>query len=108
MLSYAQNCEDIRLSRCFAADYRGTYVDVGAAGPVQDNATYFFYERGWRGLNVEPVPERCAELAWVRPRDVSLNLAAGARQGSVTLYRTRGAGGLSTMVEAIGALPRRT
>ena len=33
-------------------------MDVGASRPCRDNLTYFFYRRGWRGVNLEPVP-RC-------------------------------------------------
>ncbi len=33
----------------------GVYVDIGAAEPVQCSNTWAFYERGWRGLLVEPL-----------------------------------------------------
>lgn len=32
----------------------GVYVDVGANHPDRMNNTKLFYERGWRGINIEP------------------------------------------------------
>ena len=43
----------------------GFYVDVGASIPDDDSVTFHFYERGWRGVNVEPDPGR---LRAARPR----------------------------------------
>jgi len=38
--SFAQNCEDLLLHRCFRQKETGFYVDVGASAPVKDNVTY--------------------------------------------------------------------
>ena len=48
--------------RAFKDIEGGTYVDVGAADPVDDSVTAAFYQRGWRGLNIEPVPSFAAAL----------------------------------------------
>ena len=95
--SYAQNFEDVLLDRCFADVGEGVYVDVGAAGPVAHSVTMHFYLKGWRGLNVEPIPERAAELRWARPRDVVVEAAASDRDGVATLRRTAGGGALSSL-----------
>jgi hypothetical protein len=34
---------------------QGFYVDVGANEPVCHSITKAFYERGWRGIDIEPV-----------------------------------------------------
>ena len=51
-------------------DRRGFWVDVGAGDPVVDSVTAAFAERGWRGVNVEPLPfehERlCASVRLTR------------------------------------------
>ena len=57
ILSYAQNAEDVVLSRVFAAQEFGFYVDIGARHSVEDSVTLHFYERGWHGVNVEPARE---------------------------------------------------
>jgi uncharacterized membrane protein len=56
-LSYAQNLEDYHLSLAFAGQTTGTYIDVGAGHPIADNVSFWFYERGWQGIVVEPQPE---------------------------------------------------
>jgi len=64
MVSYAQDAEDVMLQRAFPRDYRGFYIDAGASDPVQFSVTKHFYDRGWRGINIEPVPS-----VWGRLRD---------------------------------------
>ena len=60
-LSYSQNLEDYHLSLAFAGQTTGTYIDVGAGHPIADNVSFWFYERGWQGIVVEPQPNlrRC-------------------------------------------------
>ncbi|MGB7660171.1 MAG: FkbM family methyltransferase, partial [Pseudolabrys sp.] len=53
-LSYTQNMEDTHLWVAFGGRHDGTYVDIGAGHPIADNVSFFFYERGWQGVAVEP------------------------------------------------------
>ena len=39
--------------------YAGTYLDVGAAGPINMSNSYHFRRNGWRILSVEANPEFC-------------------------------------------------
>lgn len=94
-ISYAQNFEDVMLYRALRHVENGFYVDVGAQQPIVDSVTKAFYERGWSGINVEPVPYWYQMLCEDRPRDVNLNLAVGANNGSLRLYVVEGTG-LST------------
>ena len=59
----------------------GFYVDVGAQDPVKDSVTKAFYERGWRGINLEPVQHYYELLIQHRPEDVNLQIAAGNKAG---------------------------
>ena len=68
-VSYAQNREDVVLARALKHVERGRYVDVGANDPVADSVTYAFYDRGWSGIAVEPVPMYADRLREIRPRD---------------------------------------
>ena len=45
----------------------GTFVDVRSADPIKVSVSYAFYERGWRGVHVEPVPAHAAALRTMRP-----------------------------------------
>src|SRR5580658_10158701 len=69
-LSYTQNLEDYHLSLAFAGQTSGTYIDVGAGHPIADNVSFWFYERGWQGVVVEPQDELTALYPRLRPRDV--------------------------------------
>lgn len=82
-ISYAQNLEDVILWRALGHIKQGFYIDVGAAWPSQDSVTKVFYERGWRGINIEPNPSLYAELIDQRPRDINLRIAVGASKGLV-------------------------
>lgn len=94
-VTYAQNCEDVLLWRALKRIDRGFYIDVGAQDPVVDSVTKGFYDRGWRGINVEPVPYWHARLVDQRPRDVNLCVAASDHEGELDLYESDDSG-LST------------
>jgi FkbM family methyltransferase len=81
MCSYAQNFEDVILRRALQDVSQGFYVDVGAWDPVRDSVTAWFYETGWRGINVEPFPDYFTPLAATRPEDINLPVVVGASSG---------------------------
>jgi len=85
MISYAQNFEDVILWRVLKHVSHGRYVDVGAFHPEVDSVTKWFYDEGWSGINVEPVPEMFAILAAARPRDTNICAAAGAAPGTAEM-----------------------
>jgi FkbM family methyltransferase len=98
--SYAQNCEDVLLWRALKGVQRGQYIDVGASHPVIDSVTWAFYQRGWRGINIEPVAADHALLQEQRSGDVNLQLAAGDRTTTMQLYQF-GVRGLATLSESV-------
>lgn len=106
-VSYAQNLEDVVLNRRFRDKPHGTYVDVGASHPVVDSVTHAFYERGWSGLNIEPLPDRIAELRYARPRDLNLQIAVAEAPGRATFHVFPRWHGLSTLDGAIAGEMRR-
>ncbi len=85
-ISYAQNLEDVMLYRALKHVERGFYIDVGAQHPVIYSVTKAFYDRGWRGINVEPNPEYFQLLREERPKDINLNTAVGTYKGKVVFY----------------------
>ena len=95
-ISYAQNFEDVMLWRALHSVERGFYVDVGACSPIVDSVTAAFYQRGWSGINIEPIAELHSQLMLRRPRDINLRLCAGASFREATLNVVRDTG-LSTM-----------
>jgi FkbM family methyltransferase len=85
-LSYSQNNEDVLLWRALGHVKDGFYIDVGANDPVEHSVTKAFYDAGWRGINIEPLPAFHQAFTDQRPRDVNLAIAAGSSDGSLTLY----------------------
>jgi FkbM family methyltransferase len=104
--SYAQNFEDVMLARAFPGA-AGFYVDVGANDPDIDNVTRVFYERGWSGINIEPLSANSVELRKKRPRDVNLEIAAGEAEGAITFYEIGKWHGYSTTDAALAEQHRK-
>ncbi len=102
-VSYAQNGEDIVLNRVFRGKTDGFYVDVGANDPVADSVTMLFYQRGWRGVNVEPAPGVYERLAGQRVRDINLNVGLSDREGMLTFHDVASNQGLSTLDDGLAA-----
>lgn len=96
MISYAQNGEDVILARALAGTTAGFYVDVGAASPTEATVTRHFYEAGWSGINLEPVPAWAAALRTLRPRDRTIEAAAGAAPGELVFAEVLDDPALST------------
>ena len=113
IVSYAGNAEDVVLLRAFAGLRGGFFVDVGAGEPDSGSVTKNLVDRlGWRGVNLEPLPERHAHLMEQRPGDVSLRVAVGTVPGRARFHRVvagpgqSGGGGLSTLLEDVAARHR--
>ena len=85
-VSYAQNFEDVMLWRALKQVKNGFYIDVGANDPNIDSVTKAFYERGWRGINIEPLTSHYHDLERERPNDINLCCAAGAQNGELELW----------------------
>ena len=84
--SYAQNFEDIMLWRALSHIPHGFYVDIGAQDPVSDSVSRGFYEHGWRGVHVEPIPYWANRLRENRPDEIVLEIAVGPRSGTMDFY----------------------
>ena len=86
MITYAQNFEDVILNRALSEVHDGFFVDIGACFPDVASVTKYFYEKGWSGINVEPIPKIFDLLLKDRPRDINLNFAVGDVVGQTTFY----------------------
>lgn len=97
MISYAQNHEDVMLERVFRTAPSGFYVDVGASDPEDGSLTKHFYDRGWRGINIEP-GSWFSQIASARPRDINVNVAVSDSDGAIDFYERPGFPGLSSVI----------
>jgi FkbM family methyltransferase len=94
--SYAQNFEDVALWRTLRLHGPGYYIDVGANHPTRDSVTRGLYDRGWRGINIEPVQHYYESLCEARPDDVNLCVAVGNEEGELAFFESTDTG-LSTL-----------
>lgn len=85
--SYAQEGEDLIVYRMiYGKINKGFYVDVGAHHPKRFSNTYFFYRKGWRGINIEPMPGSKQIFDKYRPRDINLEIPINSKEENLTYY----------------------
>jgi FkbM family methyltransferase len=84
-VSYSQEGEDLVVAKLFEASMpnAGFYVDVGAHHPFRYSNTYYFYQRGWRGINIDPRNGMKEHFDAHRPRDLNLEIAIAQTAGSI-------------------------
>jgi FkbM family methyltransferase len=100
IVSYAQNFEDVILWRVLKHIQKGFYIDIGANDPVVDSVSLAFYEQGWRGLHVEPMPQYAQELRSARPDEDVIEAAIGVGQTCIQMFEIADTG-LSTGCSAV-------
>lgn len=84
--SYAQNFEDVILWRALKDVENGFYIDIGAQEPVYDSVSLAFYERGWRGVHVEPASTYAHALREARPDETVIEALVGGEHGQSQFY----------------------
>ncbi len=77
---YSQEGEDISLARIFTGQNSGFFVDVGAHHPFRFSNTYWAYQRGWSGINIDATPGSARLFNRWRPRDQNLESCIGAEE----------------------------
>lgn len=86
-LMFSQEGEDGILRRIFENQAEGFYVDVGAHDPQRFSNTYFFYMRGWDGINIEPNPGSIKRFNKIRPRDKNLEIGVAEKARTIDYYQ---------------------
>ena len=84
--TYSQEGEDVVLRRLFEWQSNGFYVDIGAHHPMEFSNSYFFYKKGWRGINIDPLPGIMRFFKIVRPKDINLEIAISDKKETLTYY----------------------
>ena len=98
-ISFSQNLEDVVLvALCDKRD--GFYVDVGAHNPFKYSNTYLLWLRGWKGINIDPLPG-CKEL-FDKARPGDINIACGVSESEELLYYNFKGGAYNTCNRELG------
>lgn len=95
IVSYAYSFIDVVLWRGLQDIECGFYIDAGARHPDENSASKGFYENGWRGLHVEPVPLRAARIQKNRLDETVVQAAVCDHEGLISLFEAED-GGLIT------------
>lgn len=86
--SYSQSGEDLIVK--FIFDCLGitkpSYLDIGAHHPYFISNTALFYEKGSRGINIEPDPVLFSEFLKERKSDVNLNIGISDIDGELDFF----------------------
>ena len=84
--SYSQEGEDMILMRIFEKQNNGFYIDVGALHPKRFSNTYYFYLKGWRGINIDATPGSMKKFNKTRPNDINIEQAVSDKKTELTFY----------------------
>ena len=95
-LSYSQNMEDWHLWLAFGGGAAAAISISAPAIRIADNVSFFFYERGWQGIVVEPQQKLIDLYARLRPRDIAVCGLIGTRIGPTGFHVFDAFHGLST------------
>jgi len=80
--------EDAIIARLLPGD-TGLYVDIGASHSSECSNTWRLYQKGWRGLLIEPLPDAWGELLLNRREDYLCPMAASNIGGFANLRLCR-------------------
>jgi FkbM family methyltransferase len=83
---YGQKGEDVLLQSFFEPNYQGFYVDIGAFDPMVFSNTKHFYDRGWRGINIDANPYSIAIFNKKRNRDINVESGVSDVSGELNFY----------------------
>jgi FkbM family methyltransferase len=85
--SYAQSGEDMIIDYIFTqlGIFAPSYLDIGAHHPFYLSNTALFYEKGSRGINIEPDGELFKQFARHRQRDININCGIGNENNALEL-----------------------
>lgn len=84
--SFSQEGEDRILANLFRGKSSGFYVDVGAHHPYYLSNTHLFYQKGWRGLNIDANPECISIFQKKRKHDINVNSGVGATSAKLNFH----------------------
>lgn len=86
--SYSQYGEDMLLSSLYddKPDYKGFYVDIGAHHPIRFSNTQYFYEKGWRGINIDATPGSMNRFNQLRSEDINIECAISDKNEELIYY----------------------
>lgn len=88
--SYSLSGEDLLLYAFLTnnekVENKGIYIDIGAYHPKKCSNTKFFYDQGWRGINIDAMPQSMNDFMGMRSEDINLEIGVTSKNGSLPYY----------------------
>lgn len=84
--TYSQEGEDLILQKVFSDKVNGFYLDVGAHHPKRFSNTYYFYKKGWKGINIEARPGSKILFDKYRPKDINIEEAISSERKKLKYF----------------------
>ncbi|MDB4919623.1 FkbM family methyltransferase [Mucilaginibacter sp.] len=86
--SYSQSGEDLIIDFIFTQIglAKPSYLDIGAHHPFYLSNTALLYQKGYRGINIEPDKELFKHFLIYRKGDINLNCGIGSQAGEMILH----------------------
>lgn len=84
--SHSQFGEDMVLRSIFEGKSSGFYIDIGSHHPIYYSNTYHFYQKGWKGLNIDAAPGSMKIFRQLRKRDINLEVCIGLKNEKVKFF----------------------
>lgn len=84
--SYSQEGEDLIIDRFFENQSTGFFIDIGAHHPRRFSNTYLLYQKGWQGINIDPMPGVMKLFNKERPKDINLEIGISREKNILKYY----------------------
>lgn len=85
-ISYSQEGEDLIIAKILEEKSSGFFVDIGAHHPMRFSNTYYFYLKGWRGINVDPLPGTKKLFDQERPEDINIEAGVSEKEQKIKYF----------------------
>ena len=100
-ISFSQTGLDLLLSNIFKNNKKGFYIDIGCNHPVYNNNTFIFYQKGWRGVNIDLDKSSIDLFNIYRKRDLNIHAALSSSNNTKKVYEFHAKSPLNTLVEKV-------
>lgn len=85
-ISFSQEGEDMILSKLFEEKEKGFFIDIGAHHPIRFSNTYKLYLNGWRGINIDAMPNSMNLFKKYRKEDINLEIPISKVSKTMPFY----------------------
>lgn len=85
-ISFSQEGEDIILGKLLEGVENGFFIDIGAHHPIRFSNTYKFYLKGWRGMNIDAMPNSMGLFNKYRKEDINLEIPIAKEKKTMSFY----------------------